>query len=147
MIIVGVDPGQVTGVAWWDTETEAFTVTAQSPADGAVINLWLWLERFDREGHEVEVACEQFVIGPRTLRATRQYDALHVAGALKFKCTQFSVPYHEYRASDTKRLVNDQVLRQCGGYTSSDHVNDAERVALTHLANVLPKQFHAARRG
>lgn len=147
MIILGIDPGQMTGLAWWDVEAQAVYVSAQQPAYQAVLNVWEWLEHHrdsavPQEYEVVQVACEKYVIGPRTLQATRQYDALHVAGAVRFKCQELGVLYTEYPPSESKRLVTDERLQRLGLWQPGrGHVHDATRQVLTHLAREHPTRF------
>lgn len=132
-MIVGVDPGQTTGLAWWDDMAQRLEATAQQPAQHAVVTLWTWLE--EHRDVACEVACERYQIGPRTLQASRQYDALHVAGAVRFKCGQLGVPYHEYPPATSKRLAHDDRLHLLGLWRPGHgHANDAARQVVTHLA-------------
>lgn len=137
-MILGVDPGQTTGLAWWDEHSQRLEATAQQPAQHAVVTLWRWLE--EHVGEAVEVACERFQIGPRTLQASRQYDALHVAGAVRFKCGQLGVPYVEYPPATSKRLAHDDRLHLLGLWKPGQgHANDASRQVVTHLASTRPR--------
>lgn len=140
-MIVGVDPGGTTGLAWWNEVTHRLETTAQQPAQHAVVTLWAWLEKY-APGQSVEVACERFQIGPRTLQASRQYDALHVAGAVRFKCGQLGVPYFEYPPATSKRLATDDRLHQLGLYQPGrGHANDATRQVVAHLAATRQRLF------
>lgn len=142
MIILGIDPGQTTGLAWWNVEDSRFSIWAQQTALTAVLTVWDWLESYQRDGVPVEVACERYVISQRTLRASRQYDALYVSGSAWGKCGQLDLPYFEYPSSETKRQITDDRLQRLDTWQPGQgHVHDAMRVALTHLARTRPVEF------
>lgn len=137
-MIVGVDTGNTTGISWWDDLHQRLEATAQQPAAEAVFTLWAWLEEHASE--PVEVALEWFDLTQQTVRATRQYDALHVAGAVRFKCLQLGVPYYTYSRSNAKRFATDVKLQRLGLYRRGQgHANDATRQVLTHLASTRPR--------
>lgn len=138
-MIIGVDPGGTTGLAWWN-EKDGQLTTAEQPATSAVMTVWTWLE--DHRDEPVEVAVERYQIGPRTLQASRQYDALHVAGAVRFKCAQFGVPHREYPPATSKRLATDERLQLLGLYRPGrGHANDATRQVVAHLATTRQRLF------
>lgn len=140
-MIVGVDPGGTTGLSWWDEATQRLEATAQQSAQHAVSTLWAWLEEHAPQ-LSVEVACERFQIGPRTLQASRQYDALHVAGAVRFKCGQLGVPYCEYPPATSKRLATNERLQLLRLYRPGQgHANDATRQVIAHLVSTRPRVF------
>jgi hypothetical protein len=105
-----------------------------------VSRVWTLLQ--DQLLDDPEVVAERYEITNLTTKATRQYDALEIIGALRFKCDHLAVPFKTYPRSVTKNLASNQRLKDLGLWTRNyGHVNDAVRVVLTHLAQVLPERF------
>lgn len=135
--IMGIDPGNETGLVVWqgDTWTDHYSV----PAADAVFTAWDFMIRMhDR----IVVCCEHFSITERTLRATRQPDALHVTGAVRFYAERLHIPFiNSYKPAETMRLITDDLLRRFGLWIGTGHTRDALRQVLFHIATTDRPQF------
>lgn len=143
-IIVGVDPGGTTGFSIWNDTGVVLAEFHQEEPKRAVGYIWQLIDGFGLR-RNIHIACERYDITPQTARMTRQYDALHVAGALKFKCelmnerTNTDIRFIQYGRSDAKRFADDARLKAIGWWVSGrDHVNDATRQVVMHIATVQP---------
>lgn len=124
--LLAFDPGGVTGIAWYDgvefVSLELKTYEALLYAQEATIGNWV----------DLSVVCESFIISQRTLRGTRQYDALESIGVLRFLCRTRGVPFALVTPAASKSFSTDAKLRKLGWYypTPGGHRNDAARVLL-----------------
>lgn len=129
---VGVDPGSTTGLCRWDSNTPPSEIAWLQPPR---LSVGPALRSFIRPGDLV--ACERFVIGRRTLRATRAgtEDATAVIGIVQDTCGELGAKLSLQTASDAKNLGRDPLLRHIGwhwrGYR---HATDAARHMLTLIA-------------
>ena len=136
-LILAVDPGNVTGVALWDlNDLRATPVAAEivgAPDVYRAINLLL-SEVHDR-GDSLEVVAESFVIGSRTMKATRTWDVLNILGYLD------SLPYLSGEAvtlqkpAQAKSFATDTKLKRISWWkpTEGGHANDALRHLFTYV--------------
>jgi hypothetical protein len=139
--IIGVDPGKETGLALWVDLAGGSSRfdTFSAPADQAVY--WVWQE-IEEHGSDLTVAVEKFEFDQDLGRKTPQYDALHVTGAVKFKCLRYGCRFVEYLRSDAKTFGTDRKLKLLGVYKPGPkHANDAARQVLMNLAGTghMPK--------
>lgn len=143
-IIIGIDPGLMTGMSTWIGGLELES-TVQWDAKTVVAHVWHTIEAFGLR-RSIHVVCERYDITPQTARMSRQYDALHVIGALRFKCeifndrTNTNVVFVQYGRSDAKKFASDDRLRSVGWHRpGNDHANDASRQVMMHLGTVQPE--------
>ena len=133
MIIVGIDPGDTTGMFTYNTNTLSHTAQHHTDIDqllARIRNFTTWSEVF--------IGMERFHISERTVRSTRQPKVLDVIGAVK----ALGVPIIEQNASDAKHIGTDEVLKSIGWYTPRlRHANDAARHCLLLLARKDLKSF------
>lgn len=135
-MILGVDPGTTTGLAFWDEDDREVHVWAEQPAVTAVHNVWQFVER----GEISHLVCERYDITPNTLRVTRNADPYHVEGALKIHCAIHQVPFIQISRADAKRFATDEKLRALGWFwRGQKHARDATRQLVTHLARTDPE--------
>ena len=129
-MILAIDPGKTTGVCMLDVTatTSGSVITrplaiAMAPHDffDALAAL---LEPVDR------VAIEKFTISIRTVKGSRQHDALDIIGAVKYATHQRDIPLAVQTPADAKNAFSDATLRQLDLWDSSVHVRDATRHAL-----------------
>lgn len=149
MKIIAVDPGKVSGVAQFERRGEGpgFSLwTEELPTWEAVdyVHDQLRVGTFGR-GTDILVV-EAFTISARTLRGTRQYEALESIGALRYLAGITNTPFRLILPATSKRLATDEKLKHLDWYTSSrgGHANDAARLILvTALQEGLidPKEF------
>ncbi len=129
MIIAGVDPGLMTGVALitWDGEN--------------------WPEPPVQESYQVEypdlpkfmddlvyradvIAIERFTISGRTIKASRQYEALYAIGGILFLADLKHRFVKLQNAADAKKAYSNVTLGQFGWNVKGRHAKDALRHAL-----------------
>src|SRR6185436_6866635 len=126
-MIVAVDPGLMTGIAWYnagDVGTQQLDVESFY----AFVDAW--------RDDVTQVVCEAYMISPDTLRKTRQLWSLELIGLLRFKCWQLKIPFELQQASSAKKFCSNDLLKQFGFYRpGQDHANDA----LRHLCIYLVK--------
>lgn len=138
-VIIGVDPGKVTGLSILDRDKR---FTTQLPARSAVLFLWREMDGYRLVKRRLVLCCERYTVDANTHKKTRQYDALHVAGALKYKCAANDQEFTEYERADAKHFSTDKKLVAMDFYDKTMvHANDASRQVILHLArtNALPK--------
>lgn len=134
--IIGVDPGKQTGIAFWSEDKEEFLRFNTYPAMSAVYRLWDALDTYTQHECIVTLVCERYTIQPRTLKNTRQYDALEVTGALRYRCSQLGIDFVQYGPSDAKHaLILIEHLIPRG---TSTHAKDAACQVAQFLKNQRP---------
>lgn len=149
---MGVDPGGTTGVVIvdvpWDDkrytpDVSTFVADAQLPAtwgDGPT-SIGPEMRRvIDHESPDL-LAIEQFTITQRTVRHTRQPDALWIIGGLRFLADIEGIPVHMQPASLAKTTWDNDRLKETGWYevVKRKHARDALRHALTACTTWKPK--------
>lgn len=141
MIIVGIDPGNVTGMAWWDLDKEDPTQWLEQPYDGFGNALRKWIDWGRLKEEEITVGVEKYTMTPGI--KTAQPYALMNMGIIEDQCRLYGVPFHYHLPSTTKRQVSNTLLRKLGWWTPTKdgHVNDALRVVLCELSRVDPQRY------
>jgi len=135
-VVVGIDPGATTGIAWCGDllmdERPALFVGTEVPAYEAV--RWAWA-MIDQYGPALALACEPYTITMATVRKSRQYDAIGVDYALRYRCHHAGAEYHCYTPATAKKFISDDLLRQIGAHvpTKGGHADDGTRQVLTYL--------------
>lgn len=129
MIIAGIDPGLTTGVALvvWDgvnpplpPEQEAHQVEfTELPAFMRTL-----VPRVDL------LVVERFFISARTVKASRQYEALYAIGGILFLADEYDKPVRLQAASDAKTAYTNETLKSLGWKPKGRHAKDALRHAL-----------------
>lgn len=140
-MIIGVDPGTVTGVVVYEPYIKQFTVHANMTALDAVVLVWSYVDAASTYvGDPISVVCERYDITSGTTRAARNRDPYHVEGAVKLRCEMQYVNFHQVSRADAKRFATDARLKHLGCYWSGlGHDRDAARQVITHLARVDPQ--------
>jgi hypothetical protein len=127
--LVALDPGETTGVAWWE-EGWWKPVVAQPPWLTAVRQVHDALAR----GVLTTVVMEAYVITASTLRKSRVTAPLDVIGAVRYLCELYQVPLEMQTAAEAKSFVSNDRLRAAGWYEKGlDHGRDATRHLLLYL--------------
>jgi Holliday junction resolvasome RuvABC endonuclease subunit len=133
MRIIGIDPGQTTGIAIIESMDEVVTVDAALHMDGIGAARALGVEL---TLGPAEVVVERFNIAHRTLLGTRQgtLETLYTIGAVRYVCAEVEIPLTFQEPAAAKRAFNDDVIRGLGLWskTSGPHERDALRHALLH---------------
>ena len=134
-LIVGVDPGKVSGVAVFDTITREFE-PYEIPTWEAVgmVDTLLSHPRVEMEA----VVVEDYVITRETLKKTRGENwSMESIGALRYLTQEHGIPLYEFTAHDSKAFGTDTKLISAGWWypTRDGHQNDAARLLLKYLAD------------
>lgn len=140
MIIVGVDPGKVTGIAMFVRTLRAGDLihAEEVPAAQAGTFLRQWTAGI----HDKEMiwAVEKYVMLPSRAK-TAQPDALTVTGVVQGLAV--GSRYVEQMAGPVKRLASDRVLKKLGWWqpTPDGHANDAKRQIVFAMAQYYPSSY------
>lgn len=128
--VLAVDPGGVTGVAWWiDGQFSSWEVNGGR--FGFYDAFEAMLERVDF----THIVCEDFIVTAKTARMTQQPDAMRVIGFLEAWTRKHGVHFTLQTPSTAKQFGTDAKLKHFGYFdsTSGGHKNDAARHLLTYL--------------
>ena len=138
MLIIGVDPGKVTGLSYSFVSGDEFRFSFSHELDAysAVYEVWYYIDGF--ADPEITVACERFDIDDNTHKKARQYEPLDVTGALLYKCMQYGHKFVQYGRADAKNFGTDRKLKVMGMWmgTPDGHANDSSRQIVLHLAKI-----------
>lgn len=149
--LMGVDPGGTTGIAIIDVpwDNDRFS----PPPDVHLASLQIesswgtgpqsvgWQMRDLIENYAPElIVVEKFVITQRTLRNSRQPDALWIIGGVRFLADILMLPVHMQASSLAKSTWDNARLKELGWLKTvkGDHARDALRHALTACATWKP---------
>lgn len=128
MIIVGIDPGNVTGVALWAVGDPA-PWWHEIPAE--VMGNWLRTSGIPGLPRPIYMRYEKFTIMPNAV-VTPQPDALEVTGVVKDFARQHWIELNHSQPRSSKKNHPDALLRKLGWFqrTKDGHANDAMRQVL-----------------
>jgi hypothetical protein len=135
-LLVGVDPGLATGLAWlWNDTFTSENLSALDACD-RIENLTR------RHPGPIVVAVERYNITKQTTRMTRQYEALEVIGFCRWIARRHRASFLLQSAGEAQRAGNREVLRLLGWWKpGGDHLNKAAaQVALTYQRS-FPLEF------
>jgi hypothetical protein len=138
--IIGIDPGGTTGIAHV-TEKHGFGVYEKTP-DNAITWVANWLNAV-QDDVTTYIACERYIIGRQTTRATRQSDALHVIGAIETAACKCNTVFRLQSASDAKMITNDTLRRAKLYMPKMTHGNDAMRHAMLLILRQFPHVYQS----
>lgn len=143
MIIVGIDPGNVTGVALWAAGEDEKPGWHEIPADdmGAFLRERSGIAALPRP---VYMRYEKFTIMPNAV-ITPQPDALEVTGVVKDFARQHWIPLSHSQPRTSKKNHPDALLRKLGWYvkTKDGHASDAMRQVLAEYLSRDPAGYLA----
>lgn len=125
--VLGIDPGGTTGVALLEVSPLGIVVAEElSPVD-VLESLRSLVQQADL------VSIERYTISTRTLKLTRQLDALYIIGMTTLICHEEHVVLELEMPVNAKNAFPDDVLKLYGVTHKSKHVRDALRHALLAL--------------
>lgn len=136
-LIIGVDPGKMTGLAWLIDDTFKST-------DLAVLNACTVMDMLLREyeGCPIIIAVERYSITQQTSRLTRQYDALEVIGVCRWFAHSHDAQFLLQSAAAAQRCGNRDVLRALGWWKpGGDHLNKAAAQVALAYQTTSPLEF------
>jgi|SRR5687768_14895145 len=141
MIIIGIDPGNVSGMTWWDLDKEAPTQWLEQPYAGFGDALRTWFGWANDMKADVQVAVEKYTMTPGI--KTAQPYALMTMGIIEDACGVEGISFHYFLPATTKKQVSNTLLRKLGWWTPTKdgHVNDALRLVLCELSRVDPDRY------
>lgn len=132
MLIYAFDPGTLTGVACWDTETSAFYADQLT-----VTELYEYVDSACEQIGFAQV--EKFTITQQTIRKSRVSDPMDVIGYLKYAAWRCGFECGWSKPAEVMATFPDEALKLAGMFTrGKGHANDAAR----HLAWYLVKHKH-----
>jgi hypothetical protein len=153
MIVIGVDPGKITGIAMWQQ------LTPETLGSGTIIGpikSWAVAEvpttrvlshiRVVLRGRKpTAIACERFIQGTGRRPMSFQPDAQHITGEMSALAQELGCPFVRQLPGPAKKIASDKVLKQLGCYTVSPdgHANDGCRQVIRYLADHHPDVFAA----
>jgi hypothetical protein len=140
--VVGVDPGETTGVFVLSDEGE---VTSYELMFLEAVNVVETIARERAlERRKVLIAVERFWISDRTLKAGLEtYWSIEITGCMRWVAMRYAFPFKRYSQADTMAFLHNDGLRKLGWwYRGGDgHANDAARVAGLALAATDPPRW------
>jgi hypothetical protein len=136
--VIGVDPGKVTGLAFFIPNPEPSQVEFESlelPAAEAAQQVATWLA-LNLGGYPGVVAVERFTTGRQTGRQTAQPDALQVIGEVTAVGRGCGCTITQQSGNSAKRVGNNMRLTLLGWSrrTKDRHADDAAAHVLLALA-------------
>lgn len=144
--IIGVDPGGTTGLFNLLVFDNGDVLIGDGQVDTLLrpemaVKTWLiaGLECGVPAGR-MHVAIEKYVITKRTVKLTRQPDAIEVTGAVKSVARDYDAHVWEYTPAKSKKFASDDLLDRVGwmpkGGRKRRHARDAARQVWSCLADV-----------
>jgi hypothetical protein len=127
-LLIALDPGLTTGVAAYEATHEQRPSANEMPFGELVRALESWAGLYG--DYDVHVVCERYNISERTTKLTRQYDALHVIGAVRSLADRRdNVTLEKLQTPfDAKEFATNARLKAAGWYRPGlGHANDALR--------------------
>lgn len=136
-VVLAVDPGGTTGVAWGVVNPGGLVTVGSGEVLGGDHGFFKFFDQFVTAGYPlVTLVCETFTITASTARKTQQPDALFIIGLLRYWSAKHGVTLHMQRPGEAKGFGTNDKLKHLGWYqpTKGGHANDAVRHLVTHLA-------------
>ena len=125
MIYVAVDPGLVSGIAYFNTHTEHFSTAESGAMDWVCDEVRMWAGRQPALAKDTTLIVERFLISERTIKTKVYYDSIHFEGWIRL---EYPDTYAQ-TAAQAKGFATDSKLKHLGWYTKTKdgHANDAAR--------------------
>lgn len=139
--IVGVDPGEHTGLAYLRVEDDRRSFRSeQCFRHRAVRKLEHHARNINYRGERLRVVCERFDIGRETLRAPVDSNiAIRTIGAAEYVSATWGAEFELYGRADAKTLAGEELLRALGFWNPGrGHANDAARQVVMDLSRRFP---------
>lgn len=130
MIIVGVDPGGTTGVAWLDTEDFGYDFMQLT---GSLLDQALTFAGLVMDTEPDVIAFERFVLGPASGRTAGILDAPRMIAMCEVwlrEIVEFEGVLLYQSPSDAKGVITNARMKALGVAVQGDHARDAMRHAL-----------------
>lgn len=142
MVIIGVDTGLWTGMAYWDTKIMEKPNAIEVPYVETGDTLFKWLYGVNARA-SVFVACERYTMMTGGRPKTAQPEALMGMGAVEYVSRSLNRPLTWYDPKDAKKLATNEMLRDLGWHisTKDGHADDGQRILLKWYADHYPRDF------
>jgi hypothetical protein len=138
-LIIGVDPGKMTGVAVFEMASHSFASQFEAPSAEFVD--WLFSAIFGWPPDAILIACERFDISPGTAKLGRTAVnwSIEQAGVCRHLARRHGQGFVLQDRATPKHMAPDVLLKQVGWHRAGpDHVNDATR----HVVLALARQYN-----
>lgn len=139
MIILGVDPGKMTGWAAYNSTRRQIVDAGQLDRDAFIDFIVPRLE--DPGRSRLDLAVERFTISGGTVEKGRTDEnwSIEQIGILRHWARRFGHTFTLQGAGDAKKFAPDARLKEIGWHRPGQgHANDALRHTLLRVAKVLP---------
>lgn len=134
LIIIGVDPGDTTGIAIWRPGTQLTCAQLNPLSVVPALRPHVTARTL--------VACETFVIGSQTAKKSRSSHVTDVIGRVMGLCEECDARFKRQTASEAKTFAVNALLKRVGWWQPGlRHAMDAARHALLALARENPRVF------
>lgn len=140
-LIIGVDPGLQTGLAWLTSagSDERFS-SVDLPAMEACDRIARFLD--DRCRQQAVIAVERFTVSGRAAKMTRQNDALEIIGVCRWLARRHGVSFLLQGAGDAQRVGSRELLTRLGWWAvGGDHLNKAAAQVALAYQRAYPREF------
>jgi hypothetical protein len=135
MRIIGIDPGETTGIVVVSPYEGEIVITETMHLSGQQAPYWL-TDVLAEAKDTIEIVIERFNISQRTLQGTRHgvMETLYTIGALRHVCDRHGIMPFFQTPAQAKNAYSDETLRDLGMWpkVSGPHERDALRHALLH---------------
>lgn len=137
-LIIGVDPGKETGLAWLiDDEFSHMDLPALAACDKIA-----WLVSGCGAQRPTIIAAERYNITQRTVKMTRQYEAFEVIGACRWIAHVHRTSFVLQAAGEAQRAGNRDVLLRLGWWRrGGDHLNKAAAQVVLAFQQIFPAAY------
>lgn len=145
VVVLGVDPGEVVGVALLSTSGTVLTEVKKSSAREQLHQLiFSHFVKVEKLSH-VKVGVERPYIGSRSHVKKHVAQTLEVYSSLSEAMRTWGVTVSAVPPALSKRVATDETLRRLSLYTATKdgHANDAARLALMMLLQYHPDVLYA----
>lgn len=137
--VIGVDPGELTGLASYSNprlgSDKFFSTSVVSDDITPILRTWLGAAR--RLNYVTLVGCEDFVVGHKTSKMSRQPKPLQILGMVRQLAADDHADFAVQDVASAKKIGNPDVLRRLGWWKTGkdlDHANDAAAHVLLAMA-------------
>lgn len=143
MILIGVDPGKITGIAVWWSPAKWWSEEGKKPLDTAEVEastVPAVLRRMLDGERPTLMAVERYV---QTQRKTHQPEAQQVIGAVRSLADQLVVRCVYQNPAPAKKMGSTAKLKKLGFYvpTKDNHANSATAHMLLLMATHYPTVY------
>lgn len=128
---IAVDPGLMTGVAWY-SDGKFHSTEVPYELTGHYIKTLIGM--YSPEG-AVDLVCEKFFYTQATMKKSRGDWSMKLIGVMEYLASEFECRLFMQSPSEAKNLMTDSRLKALGWFNASKggHQNDAARHLARHL--------------